>query len=177
MAVQRWRRWTRARSLVSSSLGILDRNSNQDLKIPLCFPTGKICVSRSGVLIQLEVLNSEIVQKPFFHCKIGRQQRKEGRTAYDLVRVCVHAKSLQSCPPLFLPYGPQPNSLLCPWDSPGKNTGVDCHALLQGILPTQGLNLHLFCLLHWQVGSLPLVPPRKPNNLVRGLLCNLVLKL
>ena len=28
--------------------------------------------------------------------------------------------------------------LLCPWDSPGKNTGVDCHALLQGIFPTQG---------------------------------------
>ena len=33
--------------------------------------------------------------------------------------------------------------LLCPWDSSGKNTGVDCHALLQGIFPTQGLNLHL----------------------------------
>ena len=31
--------------------------------------------------------------------------------------------------------------LLCPWDSPGKNTGVGCHALLQGIFPTQGLNL------------------------------------
>ena len=33
----------------------------------------------------------------------------------------------------------------CPWDSPGKNTGVGCHSLLQGIFPTQGLNL---CLLH-----------------------------
>ena len=108
MVVQRWRRWTRARSLVSSSLGILDRNSNQDLKIPLCFPTGKICVSRSGVLIQLEVLNSEIVQKPFFHYKIGGQERKEGRTAYDLVRVCVHAKSLQSVPPLFYPMDHSP---------------------------------------------------------------------
>ena len=37
--------------------------------------------------------------------------------------------------------------LLCPWDSLGKNTGVDCHFLLQGIFPTQGLNLHLLCLL------------------------------
>ena len=27
--------------------------------------------------------------------------------------------------------------LLCPWDSPGKNTGVGCHAFLQGILRTQ----------------------------------------
>ena len=31
-----------------------------------------------------------------------------------------------------------------------KNTGVGCHALLQGIFPTQGLNQHLSCLLHWQ---------------------------
>ena len=33
-----------------------------------------------------------------------------------------------------------PTSLLCPWDSPGKNAGVGCHAFLQGIFPTQGLN-------------------------------------
>jgi len=32
------------------------------------------------------------------------------------------------------------HQLLYPWDSPGKNTGVGCHALLQGIFPTQGLN-------------------------------------
>ena len=50
-----------------------------------------------------------------------------------------------------------------PWDSAGKNTGVGCHALLQGIFPTQGLNSHLLGLLHWQVGSLPLVPPGKPS--------------
>ena len=29
----------------------------------------------------------------------------------------------------------------CPWDSPGKNTGVGCHALLQGIFPTQAVSL------------------------------------
>ena len=29
--------------------------------------------------------------------------------------------------------------LLCPWESPGKNTGVDCHALLQGDLPNPGI--------------------------------------
>ena len=33
--------------------------------------------------------------------------------------------------------------LHCPWDSPGKNTAVGCHALLQGIFPTQGSNLGL----------------------------------
>ena len=31
--------------------------------------------------------------------------------------------------------------LLCPWNFPGQNTGVDCHFLLQGIFPPQGLNL------------------------------------
>ena len=41
--------------------------------------------------------------------------------------------------------------LICPWDFPGKNTGVGCHFLLQGIFLTQGLNTHL---LHWQVDSL-----------------------
>ena len=38
------------------------------------------------------------------------------------------------------PHGLQPTRLLRPWDSPGKNTGVGCHALLQGIFLTQGLN-------------------------------------
>ena len=38
--------------------------------------------------------------------------------------------------------------LLCLWDSPGKNTGVGCHALLQGLFPTHGWNPHLLSLLH-----------------------------
>ena len=37
------------------------------------------------------------------------------------------------------------------WIFPGKNTGVGCHSLPQGIFPTKGSNPHLFCLLHWQV--------------------------
>ena len=47
------------------------------------------------------------------------------------------------------PYGPWPVRLLCLWDSPGKNTGVGYHALLQGIFLTQGLNSSLLHLLHW----------------------------
>ena len=38
---------------------------------------------------------------------------------------------------------------------------MGCHVLLRGIFPTQGLNPHLLCSLHWQVSSLPLVPPVK----------------
>ena len=47
-------------------------------------------------------------------------------------------------------YGLYPASLLCPWDSPGKNTGLRCNALLQRIFQTQGSNLHFLWLLHWQ---------------------------
>jgi len=73
----------------------------------------------------------------------------------SLVIACMHDKSLQLCPtPIRLP---------CPWDSPGKNTGVGCHDLLNGIFLTQESNWHLSSLLHWQAGSLPLVPPGKSH--------------
>ena len=69
---------------------------------------------------------------------------------------CVCAKSLQSCLTLCDPRGAA--RLLCPWTSPGKNTEAGCHALLQWIFPIQGWNLHFLGLLHWQAGSLLLVP-------------------
>ena len=122
------------------------------------------------------------------------------------------AKSLQSCPTLCDPTDGSPPGSPRPWDSPGKNTGVGCHfllqcmkvkseievaqscptlhdtmdcslpgssvhrdspgkntevgchSLLQGIFPTQGSNPSLLCLLHWQVGSLPLEPPGKHTH-------------
>ena len=69
------------------------------------------------------------------------------------------------------PRGLWPTRRLCPWDSLGKNTGMGCPALLQGIFLTQGSNLHLFCLLHWQVGSLPLVLPGIPPTHIHTMLC------
>ena len=60
-----------------------------------------------------------------------------------------------------------PARLLCPWDSPGKNTGVGCHSLLQRIFPTQESNLHLLYLLHWQAGFLLLALPRKASLVVQ----------
>ena len=59
----------------------------------------------------------------------------------------------QSCPGLSQAHGLQSTRPLSPQDFPGKDTGVGCHLLLQGIFPTQGSNPRL---LHWQVGSLPL---------------------
>ena len=41
-------------------------------------------------------------------------------------------------PDSLRPHGLQPTRFLCPWDFPGKDIGVGCHFLLQGIFPTQG---------------------------------------
>ena len=57
----------------------------------------------------------------------------------------------------------KPTRLLCPWDSPGKDTEVGCHSLLQGISSTQGLNAGF---LHWQVGPLLSEPPGKPAHII-----------
>ena len=62
----------------------------------------------------------------------------------------------KSCPTLR-PHGLKPDRLLCPWHSPGKNTGAGCHFLLQGIFPTQGPNIAL------QADSLPTESPGKPT--------------
>ena len=51
----------------------------------------------------------------------------------------------QACPILVTPWA---MGLLCPWDCPGKITGVGCHFLLQGTFLTQGSNPHLLCILH-----------------------------
>ena len=53
------------------------------------------------------------------------------------------SEAAQSCPTLCDSHGLQSPRLLCQWDFPSKSTGVGCHFLLQGILPTQGLNLGL----------------------------------
>ena len=71
----------------------------------------------------------------------------------------LHAgKLLQNVSDSLHPYE-LPASFLWPWDSPGKNTGVGCHFLLQGIFPNQVSSPSLLGLLHRQVGSLLLAPP------------------
>ena len=67
----------------------------------------------------------------------------------SLMHVLVlHLSVMSNC---SRPHGLQPSGLLCPWDSPGKNTGVGCQAFLQWIFPPQGLNqglLHCRSLLY-----------------------------
>ena len=82
-----------------------------------------------------------------------------------MVRVaCMHAESLQSCLILCFTMDYSLPGSSVHRDFSDKNTGVGCHALLQGIFLTQGSNQRLLSLLHWQVGSLPLVPPGKPHD-------------
>ena len=54
-----------------------------------------------------------------------------------VLRMCISCSVLSNS---LRPCGLFPARLLCRWDSPGKNTGVGSHSLLQGIFPTQGSN-------------------------------------
>ena len=63
------------------------------------------------------------------------------------------------------PHGLQPARLFCTWNYPGKNTGVDCHFLLQGIFPTQGSSLHLLHVFaELQTDSLPVSQQGSPQH-------------
>ena len=77
--------------------------------------------------------------------------------SFFFIYMCLVA---QSCLTLCNPTDCSPQGSSVHRDSPGKSTGMGCHALLQGIFPTQGANLCLLYLLHWQVHSLPLEPPK-----------------
>ena len=78
------------------------------------------------------------------------------------VCMCMCVLSGFGCVWLFAALWTVGHQVLCPWDSPGENTGVGCHVLLQGIFMTQGSNPHLLRLLHcrwilyhWATGEAP----------------------
>ena len=73
----------------------------------------------------------------------------------SLIPHCVMCVSCSVVTNSWQPRGLQPTRLLCPWDFPGKSTGMGCHFLLHGIFPTQRSNLGLlhcrqilYCLSH-----------------------------
>ena len=89
---------------------------------PLCITVG--CVARSCLPVCVTV-------------DFSRQSPLSVRFSRQKYWLCLVA---QSCPALCHPMDySRPGSSLH-GDSPGKNTGVGCHALPQGIFPTQGLN-------------------------------------
>ena len=99
--------------------------------------------------------------------------------------VCLLSHSVMSN--FLRPRGLSPTRLLCLWDSPGKNTGVGCHVLLQEDFPTLGSNLGLlhcrqilYHLCHQGSPSRNLVlfiSSLEPKNLSRSLKHLLIIKL
>ena len=83
------------------------------------------------------------------------------------IYLLIGALCAQSCPVLCNPMDHNPPDSSVHRIFPGKNTRVGCCFLLQGIFLTQGSNLHLLCLLHWQADSLPLVPHRNPQDFIQ----------
>ena len=73
---------------------------------------------------------------------------------------CCYFSVAKSCPTLLWLHGLHPVRLLCPWDFPGKNTGVSCHFLLQGNLPDPGIKPVSPALTS---GFFTSVPPGKPK--------------
>ena len=114
------------------------------------------CFLISSLCVHLQWFQS----KPFEQSQMAYEPF-ENKWRHDSPFCWIHAKSPVVSNSLW-PHGLWPIRLLRPRDFPGKSTGVGCHCLLQGIFPTQGSNPRLLRLLHWQVGSLPLVPPGKP---------------
>ena len=98
--------------------------------------------------------------------EISEHQPKTSEVTYvckDLhvyVLLLVLCLVVKLCLMLLQPHGLQPTRLHCPWDFPGKNTGLGCRFLLQGIFPIQGSSL---CFLHWQVDSLLLSHQGSPQ--------------
>ena len=72
---------------------------------------------------------------------------------------------------LLWPHGLWPTRFLCPWNFPSKNSGTDCHFLLQGLFPTQEWKLHL--LSPALAGRFfTSAPPRKPAKVSSNCLKN-----
>ena len=111
--------------------------------------------SRWESLLNLEALHNS----PQKCCHIAWEPHLVCCTLMMCVCEC---QSFQSCSALCDPMNCSPPGSSVHEDSPGKNTGVSCHVLLQGIFPTQGLNSHLLHLLHCRQILLPLTHQGSP---------------
>ena len=84
-------------------------------------------------------MKQDLWQRPDRWLPKGRVLREGMEWELELADVMVVVELL-SCVRLLQPHGLYPTRLLCPWDSPGKNTGAGCLFPLQGIFLTQGSN-------------------------------------
>ena len=82
--------------------------------------------------------------------------------AAESVGKSVRAQSLSRVQ-LLRPHGLRPSRLLCPWNFPGKNTGVGCHSFSRGSSCPRVQTPSLLHLLLWQVNSLPTTCSKLPE--------------
>ena len=111
---------------------------------------------KSLLVLIFTVVNSENVK---FYGRLIKQIIMEMGTTSRCVQRCMRVCSFAAVVSDSLrPHWLEPARFLCPWYSPGKNIRVCCHALLQGIFPTQGSNPNLLHLLLYRQILYPLGP-------------------
>ena len=126
---------------------------------------------KGNILLSLgswEALTSTMVSEPQpvplgeeFLGQAGMGSRWLSLFCFLLSRLRVHACSgAQPCPALLRLHGLWPARFLCPWDFPGKNPGVCCHFLLQGIFLTRDQTC-IACVSRWFFTT---EPPGKPAS-------------
>ena len=79
-------------------------------------------------------IHIQVLMRTYIYIYLGLIPRSRNAGSNDKTLVA------QSCPTLSDPMDCKPTRFLCPWDSPGQNTGVGCHSLPQRIFRTQGSN-------------------------------------
>ena len=123
-----------------------EAQSSDNRKFGNC-PSSYVKGLPTGTLAPHPDLNRAIFQNhiltPHYLSGLRARSRNEDQLGFMGMDVGAGARKEsevdQSCPTLWDPRGLQPTRLLRPWDSPGKNTGVGCHFLLQGIFPGPGI--------------------------------------
>ena len=116
------------------------------------------CTCRGLFQIYLQICLLPIYKESFQwkNIRYGEGMYRRSLLLCVCVCVCVFSCSVES--DSLQPHGLKPARLLSPWDSPGRNTGMGCHFLLQGIFLIQGSKLSLLHLLNWEMDSWALAP-------------------
>ena len=107
-----------------------------------CFTA--VCITGQVSLARVALSITEEDWDPSLANYSGEHSRELSR--YSLILLggtCVVCASFSVVSDSLQLYELQPARAFCPWDFPGKNTGMGCHFFLQGIFLTQGLNLGL----------------------------------
>ena len=105
----------------------------------LCLPCPAPCVCPTGRahFFRIHLPRGGILE-PSVHLYFAQRYYRAGR--FSNTFQCCKSVSRSVVSDSLHPHGLSPTRLLCPWDSPDKNTGVGSRSLLRGIFSTQGSN-------------------------------------